>query len=650
MNLHLSLATIPAWLCLVCSLPAFGQATSQDLLSRDAAGLVAVLENAESPAFEKAKACQRLAVVGTKESVPALAALLGDDALNVYARTALEGIPDAAADEALREAAGKLEGRPLIGVINSIGQRRDAEATPLLREFLSHEDPGVVTAAAASLGQVAPGEAVELLREKLASADDKAAIADACLICAERLSEGGQDDEAVALYQAVAAAELPDHVRADAIRGQILLQQADARDLLIEQLRSESERFFNLGLAMVREVPGAEVTKALVAELEKLPPERRALLLIALGDREERVPLDLLAAARRSESAAVRAAAIRVLAGRDDSEALRMLFDAALGDDETAQTARQSLKSHRSAELDQAVLDSLPEARGPARLVLLDLIAARRIADARPAVTSALTDADRGTRLAALAAFAQIAERDDLSRLVERAQKSENADEQTAARQALSTAAARMPDREATAAQLAGTMSGAPVDYQIFILELLGRLAGEKALAAVVASVDSNEPQIKDAATRVLGEWPNADAAAALLEVAQKDSENRYRIRALRGYLRIARQLQLPDNERLGMFHSAMKIATRDDERRLALDILTRIPSPETLELATASLSNAALRDAAADAAVKIAPRVIESNPKAVAEAMNKVVESGAGGDIGGRARQLLERARAAGG
>ena len=649
MNLHRSFAIFPAWLCLACSLPAFAQATSQDLLSRDAAGLVAVLEKADASAFEKAKACQRLAVIGTKDSVPALAALLPDENLSVYARTALEGIPDAAADEALRTAAGKLEGPPLVGVINSIGNRRDAQAAPLLREFLTHQDPAVVSAAAASLGQVAPAEAVKVLQEKLAAAEDKAAIADACLICAERLSESGKKSEAVALYKAVAAAELPEHVEADAIRGQILLLKSDARDLLLEQLRADEETFFNLGLAMVREVPGPEVTKALIAELEKLPPERKALLLLALGDRKERVPLDLLAAARRSESAAVREAAIRVLAGRDDSEALAMLFDAALGDDETARTARQSLKSHRSSELDQAVLDNLSEARGPARLVLLDLIAARRIADARSAVTSALTDADQGTRLAALAAFSQIAERDDLSRLVERAQKSENPEELSAARQALSTAAGRMPDREATAAQLAGTMSGAPADYQIFILELLGRLAGEKALAAVVASVDSKEPQIKDAATRVLGDWPNADAAAALLDVAENDSENRYRIRALRGYLRIARQLQLPDDERLAMFHSAMKIATRDDERRLALDVLTRIPSPETLELATASLSKPPLRDAAADAAVKIAPRVIEANPKAVSEAMEKVVESGAGGDVGGRARQLLERARAAG-
>src|SRR6056297_707023 len=48
--------------------------------------------------FEKAKACQRLAVVGDASAVPALAEWLADDRLATYARTALEQIPGPEAD------------------------------------------------------------------------------------------------------------------------------------------------------------------------------------------------------------------------------------------------------------------------------------------------------------------------------------------------------------------------------------------------------------------------------------------------------------------------------------------------------------------------------------------------------------------------
>ncbi len=52
--------------------------------------------------------------------------LLADKELTSWARIALEAIPGPAADEALREAMGDVEGRTLIGVINSIGVRGDA--------------------------------------------------------------------------------------------------------------------------------------------------------------------------------------------------------------------------------------------------------------------------------------------------------------------------------------------------------------------------------------------------------------------------------------------------------------------------------------------------------------------------------------------
>src|SRR5690349_7113621 len=52
--------------------------------------LVAVLEDPGASVYAKAKACQRLAVVGDKTAVPALAALLPNPQLSHYARIALE--------------------------------------------------------------------------------------------------------------------------------------------------------------------------------------------------------------------------------------------------------------------------------------------------------------------------------------------------------------------------------------------------------------------------------------------------------------------------------------------------------------------------------------------------------------------------------
>ncbi|NQT38540.1 MAG: hypothetical protein HQ581_13675, partial [Planctomycetes bacterium] len=104
--------------------------------SAEVAKLIVVLQSDAAP-FDKAKACQRLALIGTKEAVPALAALLADERLSSYARFGLEPIPDPSVDDALRDALGRLHGRLLAGVINSIGVRRDVKAVGALTKLAS---------------------------------------------------------------------------------------------------------------------------------------------------------------------------------------------------------------------------------------------------------------------------------------------------------------------------------------------------------------------------------------------------------------------------------------------------------------------------------------------------------------------------------
>ena len=76
------------------------QTNSKEILALPPEKLVEILKNPDAKVFDKAKACQRLAVIGTKDAIPALVALLPDEKLNLYARFGLEGIPDPAANDA----------------------------------------------------------------------------------------------------------------------------------------------------------------------------------------------------------------------------------------------------------------------------------------------------------------------------------------------------------------------------------------------------------------------------------------------------------------------------------------------------------------------------------------------------------------------
>jgi len=120
------------------------------------ARLIAILQDPSASVYAKAKACQRLAVVGDKAAAPALAALLADPQLSHYARFGLEPIPDPSVDEALRAALGKVKGSLLVGVIISIARRRDPKALDALAKLLSDPDSEVAKAADYALARIRP--------------------------------------------------------------------------------------------------------------------------------------------------------------------------------------------------------------------------------------------------------------------------------------------------------------------------------------------------------------------------------------------------------------------------------------------------------------------------------------------------------------
>lgn len=201
------------------------------IATMDAAGLIRILKDPASSEFQKAKACQRAGELGDKAAVPALAALLADEKLNMYARYGLEPIADASAGDALRASLPKLKGNLLIGVINSLNKRRDAKSGLVFAKMLADPDPNIARAAAAALGSIGNMESVKVLQAAMPKATGllKMAVADACLVAAERLLGDGHRDDAFAVYTALTAASVPEPVRLAAMSGIIREKTAVSR-------------------------------------------------------------------------------------------------------------------------------------------------------------------------------------------------------------------------------------------------------------------------------------------------------------------------------------------------------------------------------------------------------------------------------------
>ena len=168
--------------------------------------------------------CRQLSVIGTAASVSVLAEFLTDGALSHLARFALERMPCAEAIQALRDSLPKLKGLDKVGVIRSLGLRRDPKSIAALTAATRDPDPQIGAAAVAALGEIGTSEAVRALQSLRTKVplSLRPVLLDACLVGAERLLAEGNKPEAVALYKMLTTAEQPKHIRLAASHGLLL--------------------------------------------------------------------------------------------------------------------------------------------------------------------------------------------------------------------------------------------------------------------------------------------------------------------------------------------------------------------------------------------------------------------------------------------
>ena len=153
-------------------------------------------------------------------------------------------------------------------------------------------------------------------------------------------------------------------------------------------------------------------------------------------------------------------------------------------------------------------------------------------------------------------------------------------------------------------------MPGKSIAIQTALLDILASVGGTNALKAIADAGKSSESALKDASSKLLGDWMTIDAAPVLLELSTTGPADKYQVRSIRGYIRIARQFVMSDAERIAMCQKAFEISKAPAEKKLVLEVLKRYPSLENLKLAIKTAEVAELKDDAAQAAHAIAEKV----------------------------------------
>ncbi|MBQ7814820.1 MAG: HEAT repeat domain-containing protein [Thermoguttaceae bacterium] len=337
---------------------------------------------------------------------------------------------------------------------------------------------------------------------------------------------------------------------------------------------------------------------------DKLSDDDKARALGALRVRKAKDFVDVAVKALKSESVEVKRAAILALEKIATGKEFDVLYEQMKTFDRGF--VADAMKRIPGADFDAAVAAALKkETNGDNAATLADVVSGRFLVSEVSSILESAKKDGCPIRLQLLTAAERLATKEHIADFVDAFVAIPAGGDRDRAEQIIS----RLCEGDAT--PVIAKMNNA---NGATIFPLLGRIGGDAAFAQIERGLKSGNAAMIALSVRSLCNWPNAKVAAQLLDAAKNAAypEN-MRIQALRAYIRV---VSLPDDQdavdmsgadKLAALKDAFKLATRDDERNLALERVGAVRELDSVKFALEHVDNKALQNKALNAVLDLA-------------------------------------------
>ncbi|MEW6358376.1 MAG: HEAT repeat domain-containing protein [Planctomycetota bacterium] len=567
--------------------------------------------------------------IGRAEAVARLAELLNDNDALIRSRAlrALQSNPAPEASAALRTALQNArDNETRVAYINTLGFRRDPDSVQPLIEQAKDNDDNVRSAAMAALARIGDKAAVDVVAAGLdkGSKSAQAVAADSYLLLADALCAKGDKATALEMYRKMAPKQ--DQLKCAAIIGLAKAGGMAELPALMEALADQDVKIQGAAIAALEGMADDALNGTLAEKVNGASPEVKVRLLRILAERGAKDRLAVFLEAAKDADEGVRIAAYKGMGLLADPAASEVLVTALVKTkDKEREAAAAALDYIPGDGVIDAIIKGLKETDADGRIELMKTLAMRRSEKVVPALLATAKDEDPKVRAEAFKFLGDLADAKALPTLVDLLMQEKDSRAQKEAEKAVVAACKRVGSVDPVLAGLA--QLDAPV--RCSLLRVLGKTGGEKALEKVLTAGKDENAEIKDAAIRALCDWPDASAATALLDLAKNSQEEKYRVLALRAYVRVAGlPSERPVAETLKMFADGMAAAQRPDDRKMVLAGLATMTDPAALDPVRPYLKDDALRAEAAMAMIKIAEAISLAHRPEAEAALREVAEA----------------------
>jgi HEAT repeat protein len=590
--------------------------------------LVAVLRSPTATYAAKQAAAQRLALFPAADILPGdnraafLAMLLNDQQVNL-ARLALDRVPGPEVDTLYAEALPRAQGLSRMALIESAGNRRIAAASPTLTAALADADSSLAAAAAKALGQIGTAETLHVLQQATPAT---LPVLQAQLAAAAQV--GGT--EALAVYENLAGrADAPAGLRAAAARAQ-LFAAPNGSERLTAVLTGQDAAAKAAAIEALTTLPAAATVPAVAVLLPRLDAATQTAVVTALGQTGSTDAVAPVTALLSSDSATVRAAVITALGRLPGSpatatELARVGARAKVAD---AKLARQSLAVLNGPGVAEAIVTGAKAADSGLRVVFIEQLASRNMAEQLPLLLQLRSDPDVAVRNAALGALADIAPASAQGDLIAWTVGATDPTEQSRALRALAVVTLRNPSVADRSRAIIGALEQAEPAVAVRLLPVLPRIGDQPSAECAARLAQRGAPAEAAAAAAALYRWPNETGLVPLITVAEQARAEATRAAATAAALRMVdRTRTLSDAQLRDAVKRLLAVATDAEVRSRLVYLLGRSADATTLAYAEQLRTSPDLATAGADAVMAIKAR-LAGRPSARASVGERRVEA----------------------
>jgi len=608
--------------------------------------LIAVLESDET-SEEKKRACRKLSLIGTANSVPVLAELLTDNDLSHMARFALERIPDLAAGKALCDALAKVSGELKVGLISSIGIRKENRAVGYLIRLLKDPDSKIAAAAAIALGEIGTVETAKALVEfkALVAKEIYAVVLDACLRCAENLHKAGMSKKAAKIYDQLYKEKHLDYIRIAGFRGLVITKPKKATKLLIKVLRGKDDQMRAVAAGIITNLPKEESISVYLKSMRILPPSGQIALLNIIIVRRDSTARSTVLWALKSKDLNVRVAALQALGVVGNAFDVPMLIQTAAADKPgESEAAENTLRQLPGKGVNDAIVFAADAADAKVRAGSIKILTARMAKETLKSVSKYIGDSDEKVRLATLRMLNKFGNEKQIPLLIKFVKATKIDSERAVAEKSLMKICSRVRRvHEKAANDVLSGLEEADISTRVVLLRSLRAVRGSRALNAIRIALKDEDAQIRKTAVKLLSNWPTTEPISVLLEIAKTSEDKTISVLALRGFVRqVGKSSDISLHKKATLYQEAMNLASEVSAKKRILSALGNIALLEALKVADDCLKDNDLQQEAEAAVVKIAEGIIEDYPAETKVALKQVLQISKNSYVCQKAQELI--------